>query len=542
MGVTRPYRLRIVLLCAISMAVSVTGVSFALATRRLIDTATGALEASAGIPAVALPLAGIVLFQLVTQSVLSLLTTNTTENLQNLLRKRLFAKLCRCPWYSLRDFHSGDIMTRMSSDAGNIVSVCTSLIPGVAALCAQIAAAFGALFFYDRIMAFTAFFLGPFVILLARLYGRRLKPFFEKYQKCDSAEKSFLQESVQNLLLIKTFNLYKPFQDKLSELQRAKLGWVYKRNAASVLAGAGMSLGYWLGTLAALLWGSYRLSQGLITFGTVTAFVQLVGQVQGPFMGLSRMLPRFIQASSSAERLRVIDDLPEESMSRCAAVADARAGLSVQHVSFSYAAGKKILDDVTLAAQPGEMLGIMGPTGDGKTTLLRLLLSLVPPDSGAIRILPDNGDTLDAGPETRCYFSYVPQGNSMLSGTIAENLRLGNQEATDGELVEALKDACAWDFISALPDTIHTFVGEKGTTLSEGQSQRIAIARAFLHGTPILVLDEATSALDPGTEDRVIRSIRAKNKTCIFVSHREILFSKCDSVYKITDGRLLKLG
>jgi ABC-type multidrug transport system fused ATPase/permease subunit len=303
----------------------------------------------------------------------------------------------------------------------------------------------------------------------------------------------------------------------------------------------GMSLGYWLGILFSIMWGSYRLSTGMISFGTVTVFIQLIGQVQGPFMALARSLPQFVQSAASADRISEINLWPEEKSEENKVNVKTGIGVRFDNVSAEYINGKPVLENINVNINPGEMIGIAGPTGEGKTTFVRLALSLIKPKAGSVHIYTDDGRDLLLDSTTRCCFSYVPQGNSIISGSVADNLRLGNPDATDEEMYAALKDACALEFVEKLPDGVNAAIGEKGASLSEGQAQRIAIARAFLHNAPVLLFDEASSALDADTERKIIDALKNKRKTCIFISHRPAVFEKCERIFKISNCEMTEI-
>jgi len=533
-GHARSFAFPLLFLTIGGAVMAICGVGFALASRTLIDAATGANQANVWHTGAVM--GAVIILQISLQSALSVVSTRTSEKMGNQMRHDLFNKLVRTEWMSLSAYHSGDIVTRMTSDVSTVISGMTGLIPGLVALAAQFLAAFVTLYFFDHVIALLAFLLGPIMAVFAWFLGRKLKTLHLRCQESDSRTRSFLQEVLQNLLVVKVFNLEASSSDRLRELQSQHLGWVVKRSWLGVASGAGLSIGFWAGYFLALAWGSYRLSTGMITFGTMAAFLQLVGQVQGPFFGFARSLPTAVVMVASAGRLMEMEGMPAE-------VRDeeqdgvSNPGIRVEEVSFSYKEDTAVLERFSMEVRPGEVVALVGPSGEGKTTLLRLLLALVVPSRGKVLITdgPEGEGQVEISPATRRLFSFVPQGNTVFSGSIEENLRIGNPDATREEIEKCARMACAWDFISELPEGMGTMIGERGLGLSEGQAQRLAIARALLRRAPVLLLDEATSALDVETEARVIKAIRNSNppRTCVIVTHRPSVSEVCDRIFQI---------
>ena len=308
-----------------------------------------------------------------------------------------------------------------------------------------------------------------------------------------------------------------------------------------MFSGTGLALGFWIGYLFAIAWGSYRLSTGFISFGTLTAFLQLVGQVQSPFHGMARIFPKIYSTIASAGRIISIEEMPDESgdgLSEMPANDDI-SDIFIDDVSFSYD-DDNVLRKASINLKRGEMAIIAGPSGEGKTTLFRILLGLIKPIAGSAVLSYKNGVSIELSPKTRCFFSYVPQGNFVISGSIKDNLCFGKPDATLDEMIDCTKAACIYDFIIEQPGQFDALIGEKGIGLSEGQAQRIAIARALMRNAPILLLDEATSALDEVTEAKILTNLRenSRKKICLFVSHRESINSICDKYFFLTDGIL----
>jgi ABC-type multidrug transport system fused ATPase/permease subunit len=327
--------------------------------------------------------------------------------------------------------------------------------------------------------------------------------------------------------------------EKVGDLQKERLLWINKRSKTGAAANTVISLGYWAGYFMAFVWGALKLADKTGTYGTMTVFLQLVNQIQSPFLGLSYMIPQVISAMASAGRLIELENFNKEVPGEYVDIPPG-AGIKLKELSFSYDKEENVLNEASMEAGPGEIVALVGPSGEGKTTVLRLLLALMKPDTGEITCYDTAGHEYQVSSSLRKWFSYVPQGNTLFSGTIAENLRSGYPEANEEEMRNALEAACAWDFVGKLPEGLNTVIGEKAHGLSEGQAQRIAIARAFLRKAPIIILDEATSALNIEIEERLLKNIRSheKNHTCIMITHRRTSLDICDKVYRIDEGKL----
>ncbi|OPX44810.1 putative ABC transporter ATP-binding protein [Ruminiclostridium hungatei] len=518
---------------------SVTGVITAVFSKNLIDSAVdGTLNRAALYAAL---FGALIIINLGIKGASSIITVRTTEVLSNNMRKRVFSRITRTEWMAVNRYHSGDILTRLTSDVGAVTTGVVDTLPGMISLGVQLAAAFATLLYYEPTLALLAFVLGPFTVLFSRIWGRKIKRYQIKVQESESVYRSFLQEAVENMLIVKAFSLEEKNIASIASLHSIRLGWVKKRNVTSVLASTILGLGYWAGYFLAFCWGALKLGRGATTFGTLTAFLQLVSQVQGPFVGLARMIPQVIAAVASAGRLMEIEDLPsEESENKLPAAYE--AGIKFQGVTFWYSDGKPILERLNVTIRPGEIVGLIGPSGEGKTTLIRMLLALLKPEKGSVLLTTRDNREYFVSAGTRDWISYVPQGNTLFSGTIEENLLWGFPEATGEEIVAAAGAAGALDFINELPEGMQTKIGEHGIGLSEGQAQRISIARALLRKAPILILDEATSALDRASEVHVLTSINGMRpaRTCIVITHRYTALSICSRVLRLKEGKLLE--
>lgn len=537
----KPFYRKLTLIIVCEATMSLGGVLMAVASKNLIDNA---VESNINRAALfAAMFGGIILFNMIVNAFISVYSVRTLEQYQNLLRQDIFSKLINMEWLQVSKYHSGDLLTRLTSDIGTVANGSINLIPQMIALSVQLAAAFFTLLNYEPSLAFLAFILAPFTILISRLYGKKLKNMHLKIQETESSYRSHMQEFLQNILVLKTFNMEERSKDKVDELQKERLKWVTERSKTGVIANSILSLGYWIGYFLAFGWGAIKLSNKTASFGTLTAFLQLVNQIQGPFIGLSRTVPQIISAFASAGRLIELENNEMEEKDLHLEL-PGKAGIRFKNVHYSYDKEENILSDVSMEVLPGETIALTGTSGEGKTTMLRLIFSLLKPDKGNIVYINESLSEKTVSSATRNLFSYVPQGNTLFSGTIRENMLAGYEKANTNEIKEALKIAEAFDFVEKLAEGIDTLIGEKAHGLSEGQAQRIAIARAILRKSPILVFDEATSALDMEVEKKILQNIKNLNpqRTCIMITHRKTAFDICDKIYRLKDGILYEDG
>lgn len=536
---TKLYVLKLLLIVFLGMFISVSGVAMAITSKALIDAALGLGN---HMLRTGIILAMIILARMVVQAVLSMYETKVYETIYNQLQSKMFYHLTRVEMVEMNKYHSGDIITRMTSDLEQFVDAMVNVFPGFLSVGAGLITAFVALYSYDTILAILAFTLGPMAMLFCRLFSHRLKAFYQNLQKAESAYQSFLQESIQNMLIIKTFCYENESNKQLKQYQKEQLHWILKRNRLSVLSGSIMSVGYWVGYFLAFSWGAMKLSEGVAAFGTLAALLQLVQQVQTPILELAGSVPQFILMGASAERLIEIEKLSQESYDDVD-YTDKKIGITLDKVSYHYEEATPVLSNINMKLDAGEMVGIIGASGEGKTTLIRLLLALIKPKSGNVYYDINHKQRRIAGSNCRSVISYVPQGNTLFSGTISDNLCYGKTNASEEEQIEALKAADAWEFVQRLPNGIDTKLGESGTGISEGQAQRIAIARALLRKSQILILDEATSALDSNTEQKIIDTISNLKpvRTCVIITHRLSMLSVCNRIYKIESGQMKEL-
>ncbi len=542
----KPFFGSVTLIILIDVLTSLATVAMAIVSKNIIDYATkGKLDIATRYAAM---FAGIIIFNMAANAFLSIYSTNTQERFSNSLRQGIFSRLINMEWLQVSKYHSGDLLTRLTSDISSVTSGSISVLSSVISLGVQLLAAFITLVYYDIRLAFFAFVLAPITILFSRIYGKKIKKYHIKMQETESKYRSHIQENIQNLLVLKTFSLEDHSMDKVKELQKERLRWVTERSKTGAAANFILSLGYWVGYFFAFGWGAIKLANKTGTFGTMTAFLQLVNQVQGPFIGLTSTLPQIIASLASAGRLLELESLNAEIKGNKADV-PLLAGIRFEDVSFNYDEFinnlendvVQLIENISFKINPGEIIAITGTSGEGKTTIIRLLLALMKPNKGRILCFDQNGCEYSISAATRNFFTYVPQGNTLFSGTIEENLRFGAAEATIEEIEEALKVSCSMDFVEKLPEGIKTQIGEKAYGLSEGQAQRLAIARALLRKAPIIVLDEATSALDIELEEKIIKELRDLKpaRTCIMITHRRTSLAICNKVYKLKEGKLL---
>lgn len=453
---------------------------------------------------------------------------------RNVMQQRTLDRLLRSEWNGKERRHSGDVVNRLETDVSTVITFLTETLPNTLSTATLFVGAFFYLARMDDVLALVTVAILPLFLLLSRYYVSRMRKFSRRVRNSDSRVQSILQETVQNRMLIKTLECDDVMVRRLDAGQSSLRSHVKRRTRFSVVSSLILNTGFAATYLIAFLWGAVRLYNGTLTFGAMTAFLQLVNRIQSPVRDITKLAPAFVSVFTAAERLMELEELPLERQGEAVTVS-APCGVRLDGVSFVYDDGdEKVIDNLSFDFRPATCTAILGETGAGKTTLVRLLLSLLRPTNGHMYIYNKVCAT-EASPLTRCNFVYVPQGNTLLSGTIRDNLRMADPNATEQRMNEALRMACA-DFVFTLPDGLDTKTSEGGGGLSEGQAQRIAIARALLRGRSIMLFDEATSALDTDTERRLLNNILAKNdKTIIFITHRPAVVDYCDATLTIGD-------
>jgi len=451
---------------------------------------------------------------------------------QNRMQQKMLDRILRSEWQGREKMHSGDMINRLVGDVNNVVNFLTEVIPGSVSVLALFLGAFFFLFSMDHVLALIVVGMLPIFIGLSKIYVSRMRRLTREVRKSDSEVQSVLQETVQHRMVIKTLESDDMMVDKLENTQSELRRKVVKRTAFSVISRFILNFGFALGYLVAFLWSALRMSAGTLTFGGMTAFLQLVNKIQGPARNLSHLVPQFVSVFTAAERLMELEENPLEEQGD-PVLLKAPCGIRFNDVSFAYEEGsRRVINHLTFDFSPGSCTAILGETGAGKTTLVRMILSLIHPQEGTAYIYNESEEQ-PLSPLHRCNLIYVPQGNTLLSGSIRENLQLGRVDATDEEMIDALHRACA-DFVMELPEGIDAQCSEAGGGLSEGQAQRIAIARALLREGSVMLFDEATSALDPDTERTLLQNIlERQDKTVIFITHRPAVVDYCDRVLHV---------
>ncbi len=536
----RPYLPGLVLLVVMATCVSYIGVRFALVSRSLIDAATGQSQQSV-MHSVA-ELIVLLVLQLVLQIVYVRVHVKISGKLAMKIRTDLYYQLMKKDYGVVSDYHTGEILNRLVSDVSLVSEKTTEVIPNVFSLLSAVIFSFTALFSLDRQFALACLVFGPIAMLAAYIYKKKIKTLHLKCRESDGKVRSFLQETIQSFLVVKAFGREDVMREKSEVLQYDNFRLNVKRSTVGILSNVMFFVAVTAGYYAALAWSVYRLSLGLITFGTVTAVLGLVGQLQTPFRELASVLPQCYMVSASTQRLMELEQIKDEEAEAHSKVdiPDFEA-ICFENISFSY--GEiPVLKQVNLTVKKGEFVALCGVSGSGKSTLTRLLLSVLKPESGSVYLSGKDGAHIPFDATMRHMFSYVPQGNMILSGTIRENITFADGAPDEEKVLRAVDLAQLTDVIRKMPKGLDTVLGEKGHGLSEGQVQRIAIARALYHDAPVLLLDEATSSLDMKTEQELLSHIRSMtDKTCIIVSHRKEVMDACDKTFYLQNGSLYEL-
>lgn len=451
---------------------------------------------------------------------------------QNRMQQQILDRLLRSEWHGKESRHSGDVLNRLEFDVNSVVVFLTQTIPGALSTLALFLGAFIYLCNLDWRLALVITFMIPLFVLVSKIYVRQMRSLTREVRNQDSKVQSVLQETVQNRMLIKTLESDSAAVHKLEGTQSILRRKVVKRTIFSVFSNLVLNFGFALGYLVAFLWAAIRMSGGVLTFGQMTAYLQLVNKIQSPARQLTKLVPAFVGVFTAAERLMELEEDPLEEQGD-PIVLDAPCGVRLNNISYAYTdADEDVIHNLNFDFRPGSCTAVLGETGAGKTTIVRMILALLKPQKGRVELYNDK-ECREMSPRMRANLVYVPQGNTLLSGTIRDNLRLGKLDATDDEMRAALHKACA-DFVMELPDGLDTQCAEQGGGLSEGQAQRISIARALLRDRSIILFDEATSALDPETERHLLQNLLKHNdKTIIFITHRLAVVDYCDQTLKI---------
>lgn len=521
------------------------GLAGSVAGKYLIDIITG--YETSKLAVLLIIMVGGSILSLAFDSIINRISVKLSLDINNDIQADIFDKIIDADWMSLNKYNNGDILNRFNSDISTVSSNAITWLPTVILAVYRFLSIFLVLLHYDWVMALIAMASAPFMIGASRTVVKKQRDYSKKVREMSSKLMTFETEAFYNLDTIKSFGVTPYYSEKMRQWQGKFKDISLKYNLFQIKTNIFMSVLAMAVQFAAFGYCLFRLWTHGITYGTMTLFLQQRSQLSSAFNSMVSILPNFLNSSVSAQRIRELTELPKEKhvkeSSQLDAYMDAGFSVCMENVSFAYSNTGLVIKNSDFTAHPGEIVALIGASGEGKTTLIRLILGLVLPQQGQVCIVSRDGVRVTMNADIRHLFAYVPQGNTILSGTIAENMRMVKEDASDDEIIEALKIACAWDFVKKLPDTIDTVIRERGKGLSEGQAQRIAIARAVLRSSPILLLDEATSALDVATERQVLRNIikQQPNKTCIVTTHRPTVLGMCERVYRVMDTNVIEL-
>ena len=543
---SRKYTKVIICYTIIGIISSTLGLVSSVASKYMIDIITGYQFEKLWLVAVIMVSSMVV--SLLFTSLVNRYSTKLSIYVNNDMQADIFDRIIDADWLSISQFENGDILNRFNNDVNTVASNAVSWLPNLIIYVYSIAATLAVILYYDATMALIALLSAPILLLSGRYLMRKNSEYRRKVLEVNSKLLNYEVETFYNFDTIKSFGVMEHYskglrgwQERFKQTNLAYNLFTIKTNIGMSVLSAGVSFlafGYCL----------FRLWTGDILYGTMTLFLEQRSKLSNQFSNLVRIIPGMLNSAVSARRIRELVELPREvhmpEQSERMRQA-ARHGFTVQleHVNFAYIQEHRVLTDSNFIAAPGEIVALVGPSGEGKTTMLRMILGLLHPNQGTAQLVTQDGETVPIHADTRRYFSYVPQGNTLMSGTIADNLRVVKEDATEEEIQRALETACAWEFVQKMPDGIHSLLGTRGRGVSEGQAQRISIARAVLRDAPILLLDEATSALDVATERQVLRNImhRHPNKTCIVTTHRPSVLNLCQRIYRVIDTKVTQL-
>lgn len=531
------------------IAATLMGLGASVASKYLIDAVINRAE-PALLPSAALVI-GLAVMQVVFQAFSSMLTSRIGTRVNMEIRADFFERITATTWENIRVYHSGDLINRLEGDISTVSSGIINFLPSVITKLTQFIGAAVIVFYYDKTMALLSLVGSPLLLLTSNYMMKKIRKFNRRTREMNGKIISYGEETFQNMQMVKAFALTNRYVENFKALLHQFRNVRLEYDKFSIITTLVMSLVGLVVSYSCYGWGVWRLWQGAITYGTMTMFLQLSGNLTSSFSSLVSLAPSVISIATAAGRIMEITQLPEENDSNAEEAIEmldkARKGeiqIIAQNLGFMYSdAEEPVLKNADFTIKSGETIAIVGPSGEGKTTALRLILGLITPTEGKVGFASNDGKTLASSFSTRRICSYVPQVNSVLCGTVAENLRAVKPEATDEELVEALKISEAWEFVSVLPDGINSVIGERNNNLSEGQAQRISIARAILRNAPVLIMDEATSSLDTDTEKRVLKNILGtySNRICIITTHRPSMLKYCSRVYRINEDGSFKL-
>ncbi len=527
--------LRLFLLIVGNVVFSVVSVLFALLCRSIVDAAVG--KDARGVIYSGVGLFAVILLMLLLRVFCNSIDESIRARLEITYRNHILSTILHKDYEKTSAYHSGELLNRMFSDASVVIGGLVGILPAITGVITRLIGAAVVLMTLDT--GFTLLFIaaGTVLFLVSKFFRGKIKHLHKDVQEKQGKVRSFLQETLENLLVVRVFGVEEKIKNISSGNEKAYFSARMKRRAVSIVANSGFGFVFQAGYLYAIVWGAFKIMDGAMTYGTLTAILQLVNQIQTPFASLSALLPRFYSTIASAERIMELEALPDEPQPEKQLDYKDFRRVTLRDVSFSYGENK-VLSNVNIEIEKGDFVSLTGISGGGKSTLFRLLLGVYRQQKGEI-LFETDGMNYSAGGESRGIFSYVPQGNFLFSGTVRDNITFLNETASEDEIKAAAQTACAWEFINELPDGMETQIGEKGFGISEGQAQRIAVARAILSGAPLLLLDEATSALDEQTEAQLLKNIAAmENKTVIIVTHRRKALDICSKHLILKEGEI----
>lgn len=539
----RKYWRGVTVYIVMGVVATLMGLGASVASKYLIDAVVNRVE-NALLPAAGMVI-GLAVMQIVFQAFSSMATSRIGTRVNMEIRADFFERIASTTWENIRVYHSGDLINRLEGDISTVSSGIINFLPSVITRFTQLVGAAIIVFYYDKTMALLALLGSPILLLTSNYMMKKIRKFNQKTREMNGKIISYSEETFQNMQMVKAFGLTNRYVDNFKTLLHQFRNVRLEYDKFSIITTLVMSVVGLIVSYSCYGWGVWLLWQGAITYGTMTMFLQLSGNLTSSFSSLVSMAPSIVSIATAAGRIMEITQLPEESDDKAQEAEEmlekaknGKINIVAQNLGFMYSdTDEPVLKNANFNIKSGETIAIIGPSGEGKTTALRLILGLMSPTEGKVSFISDDGKSLDACFSTRRMCSCVPQVNNILYGTVAENLRAVKPDATDDELVEALKIAEAWDFVLELPDGINTVVGERNNNLSEGQAQRISIARAILRNAPVLIMDEATSSLDTDTEKKVLKNIMGtdKNRICIITTHRPSMLKHCSCVYKISE-------
>ncbi len=525
------------------------GLGTSIATKFLIDAVVSHSEETIAYSAAGA--IGLAVGQVLVSAITSRINSKIGTRINAEMRSEFFSSLSSASWEDISAYHSGDLINRLEGDISAVSSGIISFLPNAFTRGMQFVGALAIVLFYDPTMALLALIGSPVVFLTSKYMMRRIRAYNKESRSMNGKIISYGEETLQNLQTVKAFGLAGQYAENFRKLLLEYRDLKLNHDKFSILMTMCLSLVGLVVSYSCYGWGVWRLWQGAISYGTMTMFIQLSGILTSSFSSIVSLAPAAVSIATSAGRVKELSELPKEddsdaekAMTMLKAASDSTLRLSGENVTFKYKNSEQaVLENAGFYAESGETIAFIGPSGEGKTTVLRLILGLVKPSAGSIRFSCDE-EAADASCSTRRLCSYVPQSNDILSGSVADNLRAVNPEADDEQLVQALKIADAWSFVSELPEGMNSDVGERGNNFSEGQAQRIAIARAVLRNSPILLMDEATSALDSETEKRVLHNVMRANpgRICIITTHRPSMLKYCTRVYRINEDGTIDIS